>query len=89
MTHLDGRLTRRAALKGVAGLVIGFHLPLAAHGQSGPARAFERDGGDQLIVAKRTRGCVVVSGMDAKDVHDRYCATARTGCGLSPASTAA
>ena len=42
MAHRDARLTRRAALKGVAGLVIGFHLPVTAHGQSGfapPARA--------------------------------------------------
>jgi isoquinoline 1-oxidoreductase beta subunit len=38
MTHHDARLTRRAALKGAAGLVIGFHLPLPAHGQSGSAR---------------------------------------------------
>jgi isoquinoline 1-oxidoreductase beta subunit len=42
MAHHDASLTRRAALKGVAGLVIGFHLPLHAHGQPGsvrPARA--------------------------------------------------
>src|SRR5712672_2645458 len=44
MAHYDARLTRRAALKGVAGLVIGFHLPLAAHGQSGAARDVRRDG---------------------------------------------
>lgn len=35
MTHHDAGLTRRAALKGFAGLVIGFHLPLPARGQSG------------------------------------------------------
>jgi isoquinoline 1-oxidoreductase subunit beta len=44
MTHYDARLTRRATLKGVAGLVIGFHIPLAAHGQSGAARDVRRDG---------------------------------------------
>jgi isoquinoline 1-oxidoreductase beta subunit len=63
MTHHDAGLTRRAALKGVAGLVIGFHLPLAAHGQSGAARtsaanagsatfapnAFVRIGTDDLV----------------------------------------
>src|ERR1700745_2591319 len=63
MTHHDAQLTRRAALKGVAGLVIGFHLPLPAHGQSGPARlsgadlpsstfapnAFIRIGTDNLV----------------------------------------
>jgi isoquinoline 1-oxidoreductase beta subunit len=45
MTHHDAGLTRRAALKGVAGLVIGFHLPLAAHGQSGAARTSGADAG--------------------------------------------
>jgi isoquinoline 1-oxidoreductase beta subunit len=62
MAHHDARLTRRAALKGVAGLVIGFHLPLAAHGQSGASRlqpdsrpvgfapnAFIRIGADDLV----------------------------------------
>jgi isoquinoline 1-oxidoreductase beta subunit len=44
MTHHDSGLTRRAALKGVAGLVIGFHLPLPAHGQSGPVRPSRTDG---------------------------------------------
>jgi isoquinoline 1-oxidoreductase beta subunit len=44
MAHHDARLTRRATLKGVAGLVIGFHLPLAAHSQSGAARDVRRDG---------------------------------------------
>jgi len=43
MTHHDAGLTRRAALKGAAGLVIGFHLPLAAHGQSGAARTSAAD----------------------------------------------
>jgi isoquinoline 1-oxidoreductase subunit beta len=45
MTHQDASLTRRAALKGVAGLVIGFHLPLPAHGQSGSARPSGADAG--------------------------------------------
>jgi isoquinoline 1-oxidoreductase beta subunit len=45
MAHHDARLTRRAALKGVAGLVIGFHLPLSAHGQSGSARPSGVGGG--------------------------------------------
>src|ERR1700732_3526330 len=45
MAHYDARLTRRAALKGVAGLIIGFHLPLSAHGQSGSARRARADGG--------------------------------------------
>src|ERR1700730_9924631 len=44
MTHHDAGLTRRAALKGFAGLVIGSHLPLAAHGQSGAARDVRRHG---------------------------------------------
>jgi isoquinoline 1-oxidoreductase beta subunit len=61
MTH-DPALTRRAALKGVVGLVIGFHLTLRAHGQSGlrPSRtdgvsatfapnAFIRIGTDDLV----------------------------------------
>ena len=39
MADHDTCLTRRAALKGVVGLVIGFHLPLPAHGQSGSARS--------------------------------------------------
>jgi isoquinoline 1-oxidoreductase beta subunit len=43
--HSDARLTRRATLKGVAGLVLGFRLPAAARGQSGVARAFRPDGG--------------------------------------------
>jgi isoquinoline 1-oxidoreductase subunit beta len=43
MTHHDARLTRRAALKGAAGLVIGFHLRAPAHGQSGSARLSDAD----------------------------------------------
>jgi isoquinoline 1-oxidoreductase beta subunit len=42
-THHDAKLTRRAALKGVTGLVVGFNLPLA-RGQPGLARAFGADG---------------------------------------------
>jgi isoquinoline 1-oxidoreductase beta subunit len=63
MTHHNASLTRRAALKGVAGLVIGFYLPFSAHGQSGSARpsgadarsvtfapnAFIRIGTDDLV----------------------------------------
>jgi isoquinoline 1-oxidoreductase beta subunit len=63
MTHHDARLTRRAALKGAAALVIGFHLPLPAHSQSGSMRlsganagsasfapnAFIRIGTDDLV----------------------------------------
>jgi isoquinoline 1-oxidoreductase subunit beta len=63
MAHYDARLTRRDALKGVAGLVIGLHLPLSAHGQSGSVRrarahrgsasfapnAFIRIGTDDLV----------------------------------------
>jgi isoquinoline 1-oxidoreductase beta subunit len=45
MAHHDASLTRRAALKGVAGLVIGFHLPPPAHGQSGSARPSGPDAG--------------------------------------------
>ena len=45
MTHRDARLTRRATLKGAAGLVIGFHLPLPAHGQSGSTRLSGADAG--------------------------------------------
>jgi isoquinoline 1-oxidoreductase beta subunit len=40
MTHHDLRLSRRAALQGIAGLVIGVCLPDAASAQSGAARAF-------------------------------------------------
>src|SRR6476661_5493801 len=35
MTHHDASLTRRTALKGFAGLVIGFYLPVPARSQSG------------------------------------------------------
>lgn len=58
MARHDAGLTRRAALKGAAGLVIGLHLPFAARGQSGPARAgsatfapnaFIRIGTDDLV----------------------------------------
>src|ERR1700719_2663615 len=45
MAHHDASLTRRAALKGVVGLVIGFHLPLPAYGQSVVAQAFRADTG--------------------------------------------
>jgi isoquinoline 1-oxidoreductase beta subunit len=38
MTHHDIHLSRRAVLKGVAGLVIGVCLPGAASAQSGAAR---------------------------------------------------
>ncbi|HEY6256928.1 MAG TPA: xanthine dehydrogenase family protein molybdopterin-binding subunit [Xanthobacteraceae bacterium] len=40
MTQHDMRLSRRAALQGLAGLVIGVCLPEAAFAQSGAARAF-------------------------------------------------
>jgi isoquinoline 1-oxidoreductase beta subunit len=61
MAHHETNLTRRATLKGVAGLVIGFHLPLRAHGQSNAAqpvggtaatfapKAFIRIGTDDLV----------------------------------------
>jgi isoquinoline 1-oxidoreductase subunit beta len=63
MTHHAASLTRRAALKGVAGLVIGFHVRLPAHGKSGAAQvsgagtpcatfapnAFIRIGTDDLV----------------------------------------
>jgi isoquinoline 1-oxidoreductase subunit beta len=61
MAHHETNLTRRAALRGVAGLVIGFRLPLPAHGQSGAAQpasgtaatfapnAFIRIGTDDLV----------------------------------------
>ena len=44
-THTDVGLTRRTAIKCVAGLVLGFHLPAASHAQSGVARSFRPDGG--------------------------------------------
>ncbi len=37
------QLTRRAALQGLAGLVIGIHLPALARAQSGVVRAFRPD----------------------------------------------
>jgi isoquinoline 1-oxidoreductase beta subunit len=40
MTHHDLRLSRRAALQGIAGLIIGVGLPELASAQSGAARAF-------------------------------------------------
>jgi isoquinoline 1-oxidoreductase beta subunit len=44
MTARDTRLSRRAMLQGVSGLVIGFYLPSAARGQqSGAAQAFRPD----------------------------------------------
>ncbi|MBX9588595.1 MAG: xanthine dehydrogenase family protein molybdopterin-binding subunit [Hyphomonadaceae bacterium] len=46
MARHDTRLTRRDALKGVAGLVLGFYLPGdAAKAQSGAARIFTPDAG--------------------------------------------
>jgi isoquinoline 1-oxidoreductase subunit beta len=45
MTHHDAGLTRRAALKGVAGLVVGFHLPCVAHGQSGSSQRLRAGAG--------------------------------------------
>src|SRR5580700_817811 len=45
MARHDASLTRRAALKGAAGLVIGFHLPPAAHDQSESAPPSRVDGG--------------------------------------------
>jgi hypothetical protein len=44
MTHHDMRISRRATLAGMAGLVIGVCLPTAVFAQSGAARAF-RGGG--------------------------------------------
>ena len=44
MTHCDLHLSRRAALQGLAGLLIGVCLPELASAQSGAARAFR--GGD-------------------------------------------
>jgi isoquinoline 1-oxidoreductase beta subunit len=45
MTIHDKHLSRRAMLKGAAGLVIAFHLPRIAKAQSGAASAFRPDGG--------------------------------------------
>jgi len=44
MTIHDKTLSRRAMLKGAAGLVIAFHLPRFAEAQSGAASAFRPDG---------------------------------------------
>ena len=48
MTQHDARLSRRTALKGIAGLVLGVHLPggsaLAQSGKSGAAQIFRPDG---------------------------------------------
>jgi isoquinoline 1-oxidoreductase subunit beta len=49
MAHHDANLTRRAALKGVAGLVIGFHLPLPARGQSGAVRRAGPEAGSAAL----------------------------------------
>src|ERR1700758_2056685 len=59
MTHHDTSLTRRAALKGFAGLVIGFYMPLPARSQSDfgagtpsatlAPNAFIRIGTDDLV----------------------------------------
>jgi isoquinoline 1-oxidoreductase beta subunit len=46
MSQHDTKLTRRDALKGMAGLIIGVHLPIdAAKAQSGAAQAFRPDAG--------------------------------------------
>jgi isoquinoline 1-oxidoreductase beta subunit len=57
MTHRDASFTRRATLKGFAGLLFGFHLPFSARGQSragAPSltfapNAFVRIGTDDLV----------------------------------------
>jgi isoquinoline 1-oxidoreductase subunit beta len=59
MTHHDASLTRRTALKGFAGLVIGFYMPVPARSQSGSGagtpsatlapNAFVRIGTDDLV----------------------------------------
>src|SRR6266404_1554515 len=45
MTYRDMRLSRRAALQGMAGLVVGVWLPDVGFAQSGAARAFRPDDG--------------------------------------------
>ena len=45
MTYHDMRLSRRAALQGMAGLVVGVWLPDVGFAQSGAARAFRPDDG--------------------------------------------
>src|SRR5258705_7892582 len=44
MGHHDARLRRRAVRKGMAGLVVGLHLPSDVKAQSGMARVFRPDG---------------------------------------------
>src|SRR5215471_19788655 len=50
MTAHDLNLSRRAALRGMAGLVIGVALPLPAFAQSGAARAFQAGSGATTFV---------------------------------------
>src|SRR5262245_12923889 len=50
MTVHDRNLSRRAALRGMAGLVIGVALPLPALAQSGAARAFQPGSGAAAFV---------------------------------------
>src|SRR6266850_15870 len=50
MTVHDLKLSRRAALRGMAGLVIGVALPLPAFAQSGAARAFAAGSGAAAFV---------------------------------------
>jgi isoquinoline 1-oxidoreductase subunit beta len=50
MTAHDLKLSRRAALRGMAGLVIGVALPLPAFAQSGAARAFAAGSGAAAFV---------------------------------------
>jgi isoquinoline 1-oxidoreductase beta subunit len=45
MTARDSKLSRRAALRGMAGLVVGVALPFPALAQSGAARAFQPGSG--------------------------------------------
>ena len=50
MTQHDLKLTRRSALQGIAGLVIGVYLEKSAFAQSGAAQAFRPDGGAAAFV---------------------------------------
>jgi isoquinoline 1-oxidoreductase subunit beta len=50
MTAHDPTLSRRAALRGMAGLVIGVAVPLPAFAQSGAARAFQAGSGSAAFV---------------------------------------
>src|SRR5215468_6552523 len=50
MTAHDLKLSRRAALRGMAGLVIGVALPLPAFAQSGAARTFQAGSGPAAFV---------------------------------------